>query len=407
MDSPTAGLLSSEDSGTFGGRRWTLFVLAGFALFTVDGLLRFGYFYLGDVAMAGTEPARKVLMEELTGVYVTGSLVLGVVLLCLRVRIRRGNWTERLPLYGVALLVYSGLKTTLMWGSRSLLSPLLGLGAYDYGTMTLRYPMEFFNDVPWFVVTVGAVHAWLFYRDARDRELRTAQLEARLADARLAGLQEQLRPHFLFNTLNTVSSVMYRSLDSAERILSRLSDLLRLSMADPERQEVSLDEELEAVELYLDIVRARFGDRLTVEVEVDPDARDAAVPRFLLQPLVENAVKHGVGRAADAGWIRIAAGRARDRVRLVVEDDGPGLPGPAKRKLEQGIGLSNLAERLELLHGRGATLSLENRSSRGLSVVVEMPYRHVPEDRGDEPGGPASDSSGRPGSPPGRETARA
>jgi len=385
-----------------------VFALAVLVVFTVDGLLRFGYFYLGSVAAEAGVPAPAVLIDELTGSYASGLLFFGLVLFTLRFRIRRDGWARRLPLYGAALLVYSVVKTTLMWGSRSALYPLAGLGAYDYGRMAFRYPMEFFNDVPWFVITVGGVHAWLFYRDVRDRDVRTARLEARLADARLAGLQRQLRPHFLFNTLNTVSSVMYRSRDAADRILTRLGDLLRLSMAEPGRQEVALADEVDAVGLYLDIVRARFEDRLDVETSVDPDARDARVPRFLLQPLVENAVKHGLGRAADAGWIRIAAERDGDRLRLTVEDDGPGLRISPDEAVGKGIGLSNLVERLELLHGEAASLRLESRRPRGVRVVVETPYRPAEEavDGGTGDGTAAAGGSG-PGSRQGREAARA
>ena len=243
--------------------------------------------------------------------------------------------------------------------------------------MSLRYPMEFFNDVPWFVVTVGAVHAWLFYRDAREGEVRAARLEARLADARLAALQTRLRPHFLFNTLNTISSVMYRDPGLADRIVGRLGELLRAHMAGGGRQEVSLAEELATADLYLEITRVRLGGRLEVETEIDPDARGVLVPRVLLQPLVENAVKHGLGRAADAGWIRIAARRSGDRVRIAVEDDGPGFRRPAGELLGRGIGLADLRERLDLLHPDEASLSLECRRPRGARVVVELPAREA------------------------------
>lgn len=206
-------------------------------------------------------------------------------------------------------------------------------------------------------------------------ERQAAALEARLHEARLQNLRSQLDPHFLFNALHAISALMGRDIVQARRMIARLSDLLRLSLSRRDAQRIPLDQELEMLALYLDVQRLRFGDRLQVELDVEPAARRARIPALTLQPLVENAVHHGVERRADAGRLQVRI-RARDGLRIEVIDDGPGFaPGAV-----DGIGLGNLRARLEGLYGRRAALSWAN-ADPGARVVVDLPLEEAGCDR--------------------------
>ena len=208
-------------------------------------------------------------------------------------------------------------------------------------------------------------------RAARLRE-RTAQLEGQLAAAQLDALRMQLNPHFLFNTLHAVSTLMARDVDGARRMISDLSNLLRLVLDGSDGPEVPLDDELDVLGHYLDIERTRFADRLDVAMDVDADARGALVPTLILQPLVENAIKHGIAPRGEGGRVEIAAHRLNGHLVVHVCDDGPGVPlnGPTR----DGVGLKNTRDRLEKLYGTDAELTLRNRPDGGLDAEVRLPY---------------------------------
>jgi LytS/YehU family sensor histidine kinase len=221
---------------------------------------------------------------------------------------------------------------------------------------------------------VGLSHALLYYRESRDRELRASQLETRLVEAQLKTLQQQLHPHFLFNTLNAISALMHRDVAAADRTLVRLSDLLRLTLERLGEQEVTLDEELDFLRKYLDIERTRFADRLIVRFDIDPATLQAFVPTLLLQPLVENAIKHGVARKAGAGHIDVKARREHDKLWMEIRDDGVGLSEDALTALHKGIGVSTTRARLQ--HQFGADFRFEfHRLPQGVAVIVAVPWR--------------------------------
>jgi two-component system, LytTR family, sensor kinase len=366
--------LATKRTQSEGGRDATAAVLFAVAILLLFGLLRFGYFYFGDVAVGHAPRVAPYMVNELTGAL--GSIVAFLLLIPFvrRFPLRDGPRAVlgRLPLYAVALLAVSALMTTTMWITRSGLYPLLGLGDYDYGILAVRYPMEGFNHVALFIMMVGAIQFWQLMQEARERAVRNARLEAQLAEARLASLEAQLQPHFLFNTLNTVSSVMYRNPVQADRVLSRLSELLRTQLDGSGGEIVSVEEDVRALRAYLEIMEARFSDRLSWNVRIDEEARAAALPRFILQPLVENAIKHGISPSADAGLIQVSIGRTGDRLRAQVEDDGPGPRGQTDGA--GGFGLANVRQRLEYLYGASGTLTLQAREPRGALAVVELPF---------------------------------
>lgn len=354
-------------------RRWIL-PAAVLAIFTTFGLSRFAYVWLDDLARGHASTPLPRLIEELTGAYAGGLVFLVLVWVVPRYPLERGTWPRRLPAY-LGLLILLGLgHTTLMWASRTLLFPLAGLGGYEYGIMRYRYPMEFAIQAPNITIMVGLLHAWRRYRRGREREVEAARLEQELSQARLERLEAQLQPHFLFNTLNVISSLMYHDPARADRMLGRLSDLLRLTFERSPDPEVALADELEWLGWYLQIMQLRFGDRLTFRQEIAPDTLDLAVPRLVLQPLVENALKHGAGRHAGLATVVVSARRAGDSLVLAIEDDGPGLPD-ASGAIGNGVGLANTRERLQTLYGPAGALTLSNRPEGGLSVRILIPAR--------------------------------
>jgi sensor histidine kinase YesM len=232
---------------------------------------------------------------------------------------------------------------------------------------------------------VGVYYAFVYSRRYREKEraaaelqVRAAALEASLSRANLEALRMQLNPHFLFNTLNTVSVLALKGeKQRVSRMVSRLSDLLRLSLEN-DRQTLSLREELEFLERYLEIEQVRFKDRLTVKVDVDPAAYDAEVPSLMLQPIVENAVKYGFSQTIGPGEISVECRVNGDTVEIEVSDTGPGLPEGRAQSGGTGVGLTNTRARLEQLYGGNYTLELVNRPGGGAQVRVRFPFSPAP-----------------------------
>ncbi len=233
-------------------------------------------------------------------------------------------------------------------------------------------------NLDWALMTyttiVGLSYAHGYYREAQARTVKAAQLETRLMEARLKTLEAELQPHFLFNTLHAISTLVHTSPDAADRMISRLSDLLRLTFDRTGAARVMLQEELEFLQKYLEIEQTRFQDRLSVQYRVDPDTLDAEVPRLILQPLVENAIKHGVSPRAGRGSVEIVCRREGDSLWLEVSDNGVGLNGVARAKLRPGVGLSNTRDRLECLYGDAHLLEFIEREN-GLTVRMSLPFQ--------------------------------
>jgi LytS/YehU family sensor histidine kinase len=204
-------------------------------------------------------------------------------------------------------------------------------------------------------------------------------LSETLSQAQLDALRRQIEPHFLFNTFNAIAGLVREGRsDEAVSTIARLSEFLRRTVADSARQEVSLREEMEFVQTYLDIARVRFGDRLQLCIEIPSDLYPAAVPNLILQPLVENAVKHGIAQRAQGGEIRIAASRRNGTLTLCVSNDGPGLAAGWQTG-ERGIGITNVRTRLQALYGEAFALQMSDRDGGGVEVVVSLPFRGYPE----------------------------
>jgi len=350
---------------------WTV----ALSMFTVTGALRFTYMYFDDVARQETGTLAHRVIEESTGAYTAAVLFVAVVAFVWRYPLDRPGWRARLPAHLAALVAYSVAHTTLMFVTRTVVFRLMGMGAYDYGYMPARYVMEFGEDAIGYASFVAIITLYRYYRVTRQREVRTAQLERGLAQAELRNLRLQLQPHFLFNALNTISSTMYDDPRSADRMIGQLSQLLRLSLRTSHAQEVPLREELEVLGCYLGLMTARFGSRLHVDVVAMPEVLDALVPSLLLQPLVENAIRHGNASHASGGSIEVRVERAGAMLRLSVTDDGPGAP-PGADVFATGIGLSATRDRLRLLYGGAHRFEAGNRG-RGFAVDIELPHRRA------------------------------
>ena len=285
--------------------------------------------------------------------------------------VRAGWWWRSLPVLFVASLVFTVVKIALRAGLGELLPGL--------PTMRLEFVLlaQFHIQVATFWVILGIGAAFEYYAKFRERELRASQLESRLAQSQLEVLRMQLQPHFLFNTLHTISAFMQEGeIEAADRMISRLSDLLRLALESAGAQEVPLRQEMDFLQRYLEIQQIRFQDQLRVRLDVPDELLDACVPSLILQPLVENAIKHGVTPRAEGGEVTVTVSREQDVLRVTVRDDGPGLSGSSARSANGGgVGLANTQARLAQLYGDRHRFSVANHPAGGVLVELSIPLR--------------------------------
>ena len=253
-------------------------------------------------------------------------------------------------------------------------APVIGAAHLEptwLGTFGRLLGTTFLLNLPVYWLIVAAAQVERLVRTAREKDRRQLQLEAQLADARLQTLRAQLRPHFLFNALNTISVLMHERVDAADRILLQLSALLRRSLDSSEAHEVTLGEEIGFLERYLEIEQARFDGRLSYRILVPDEALEARVPTLILQPLVENALGHGIAARAGPGRVEIKANRQGDFLRLTVSDDGRGLPPATTER----VGLANTRARLRLLYADRQRFDVRDADGGGVIAEIELPWR--------------------------------
>ena len=278
----------------------------------------------------------------------------------------------------VAIHVAGSLLLCVAWASAGVALRYV-LGIVDAKHLAANFASWVLTSIPWSVfmyfAMLGSMYAFIYFSEARQREAQAARLAAQLAESRLGALRMQLNPHFLFNSLNAIG-VLVRDQKTADasRMLELLGDVLHTVLRSDARHEVTLDEEVRFLEQYLSIEQVRFSDRLRVTWSIDDSARRALVPGFVLQPLVENALRHGIAKVADDGVIAVAARREGRTLVLTVSDNGPGLPASAK---ESGVGISNTRERLTTMFGSDASLSIAPRSGGGVVATIRIPYREL------------------------------
>ena len=233
----------------------------------------------------------------------------------------------------------------------------------------------FYIDLIIASLIVIAVHALLYYQNFRASELAQSSLKTQLVQAQLRALKMQLHPHFLFNTLHSISSLVLEDPPKANSMIARLGDFLRLTLENSDQQLVSLKEETEFLRCYLDIEQVRFGDRLTLAFELEPQTLPAQVPHLILQPVVENAIQHAIAPRATRGHIKIEAKRLNSLLRLEVRDNGPGITLNGDLLRTEGVGLSNVRARLHQIYGSNFRFELMNARDGGLAIVMEIPFQ--------------------------------
>jgi LytS/YehU family sensor histidine kinase len=256
--------------------------------------------------------------------------------------------------------------------------------AFTWPKLFRSVEMTFDTATLLYVVVVGVEHAFVYYQRYQIGLTRASQLQTQLVQAQLQALKMQLHPHFLFNTLHSITALVHEDPEMAERTIARLSELLRLFLANSSIHEVPLSEEIRILDLYLEIERARFEDRLQVIYDVPTALRDAMVPNLVLQPLVENSIRHGVGRRSEPGWVAIAVESYADTLVLRVTDNGAGFKDDEQNPVHQGMGLGITRGRLESLYGPHQSLVLRNLPAGGVEARITMPFRRQASSTGSE-----------------------
>ena len=319
----------------------------------------------------------RLLALNLAYWYVPATLTSTIFRIAHRFPLDAPRWPRALAVHALAAVGLSIVHLGTMIGMRTVVGP----GKFPaYGSWISAVQRIYLMNLDWALMTysaiIGASYALGYYRESRARAIRAANLETRLVQARLKTLEAELHPHFLFNTLHAISTLVHTQPDAADRMISRLSDLLRITFSRSDAACVTLHEEVEFLQKYLEIEQTRFQDRLTVGYEIDPDTLDAEVPRLILQPLVENAIKHGVSLQTGPGMLSIGSRRDDGQLYLTVRDNGVGLTGATRARLHGGVGLSNTRDRLECLYGTDHALNFLE-AAPGLTVEMRLPFRRL------------------------------
>jgi two-component system LytT family sensor kinase len=344
-------------------RRWLRWVVV-IAGWTCAGLFFASQTYISYKYSGGQAHLGIILKLNLADWYVWGLLAPGIIWLGRRFPLERAHWARAAAVHGMAGIGVALLK---WWLDTLFRHYALGLPR----GMSLAYVVH--GNLLTYTILIAATQGYLYYERYRQGELRAAQLSAQLAQAQLQALRMQLHPHFLFNTLNSIATLIHKDPDAADQMTARLSDLLRLTLENIGVQEVPLAQELEFLERYVEIERTRFSDRLVVRIEADPETLDASTPYLILQPLVENAIRHGIAARSSPGCVTVRASRDNGRLVLEVKDNGPGIP--SAEGANHGIGISSTRERLAKLYGEAHTFELSNAREGGLAVTLAFPFR--------------------------------
>ena len=346
--------------------------LAGLlAFWTVIGLAFAGQFYLSNSMIGRPVAWSQAIAYALADWYVWAVLSVPVLWLGRRFPPEGPAVARTVIIHLAAALiisfVYVALRAAVGLGHSRLIGEEVTFAEVFRPLLVKTYP---FNLLVYGVI-LALGHALDYYRRYHERTVQSLELERRLAEARLQALMRQLKPHFLFNTLNGIASLMHRDVAAADRMLVRLGELLRLTMHHPGQPLTKLRDEIAFIEKYLEIERIRFQDRLEVEIAAAPDTLEAEVPSLLLQPLVENAIRHGIEPHARRGRIAVSARRDGEELQLSVRDNGGGLPPGGFAR--EGIGLANTRARLRELYGARHRFELSNLPGGGLEVRLALP----------------------------------
>jgi two-component system, LytTR family, sensor kinase len=315
--------------------------------------------------------AWEPLTWELSSAVVMGALAILVYRFERRWPLSGPGWLKRLPIHVPAAILFSVLHTIGMVGIRDVVYRMAG-NRYDFGDPWLGFAYELQKDLISYAVIVTVCVAVRAVRTRRERELAVVRLERDLSEARLAQLTAQIEPHFMFNTLNAISNRMHEDVEAADRMISAFAELLRAALGEAGGPHVAVADEVVWLERYFELMRERFRGQVSTHVTLDPAARDARIPRLMLQPLVENAFAHGL--TCGHGRVDVDIRTDGDRLRCTVEDDGAGL----RESFAPGVGLANVRSRLELIHPGNHRFDISPRAGGGTRVEIELPLvRHA------------------------------
>ena len=369
-------------------KRWPLIWATSFAVWTFLGLV--ATISVTQVYRGNTDFSfREIAAMQFSQLLPFAPLTPLVFFLADRYPIRREDWVRRSLLYFGAGLVFTaghllirGLTPYGVWDPsiRAWRSAVWDYKAHrldiQWRIFKTMFLVNAFDDITGtYIPIVLVAYVMAYYSKLKDRDMIAAQLEAQLSKANLRALKSQLQPHFLFNTMHSISSLMFTDARAADAMISRLSELLRMSFEDGAEQITTLNRELEFVNGYLDIEKMRFGERLTVNLEISPETLDAQVPYLLLQPLVENAVQHGIAKLSSKGEIRISSRQDGHSLWLVISDNGPGFDGRDASIAKPGVGITATRERIQTLYGENQSLTFRTPPRGGTEVTIRIPFR--------------------------------
>ncbi|HVW86903.1 MAG TPA: histidine kinase [Bryobacteraceae bacterium] len=344
-----------------------------FAAWTAYGILnawQAHYWYAFSKTPMSWEDAFRY---ELTYAYLWGAMTPLILWFAKRFRFERHGWPRRLLIHaGLMVLTVAAIKIAF---DAITMPPTSAFRGFTWEKLLRSVESTFDTGTLLYAVVVLIEHAIIYHQRYQSGVTKAAQLQTQLIQAQLQALKMQLHPHFLFNTLHTITALVHEDPDMAELTITRLSELLRLFLANSTVHEAPLSEELRILDLYLEIERARFEERLRVEYHVPPLLCDAMVPSLILQPLVENSIRHGIGRRAEPGCISIVAELQGEALVLRIVDNGVGLPDDSKKPVHQGMGLAITRGRLESLYGPQQSLVLRNLPHGGAEARIILPFR--------------------------------
>ena len=356
--------------------KWAVAIIAVWA---VLGLIYAGPIYMEVRAEGMGHAGWRILLWGILTWLAWAPLTPAIVWLARRFSLLDGAWKKHLLVHLPAFIFISIAHSAAATLITLSLDPFDSMGESPktfWPRFLSRVQGSFGSDLLVYGAVIGICYAFDYYRKYREREFLATRLEAQLAQAQLDSLRMQLHPHFLFNTLNSIVGLVRDNKNQAAvSMLVGLSDLLRHTLEHSSRQEVELREEINFIKLYLSIQEMRFSDRLRLEFDIDPATAKALVPNLILQPLTENALRHGIARSAEPGVVGISSAIENDNLRLLVYDNGAGLRDGWQLKGSAGIGLANTAARLQQLYDDNHQFDIRNRDGGGVEVMIVMPLR--------------------------------
>ena len=366
-----------RSQGSVAGR-WRAALLV-FLLTTVAGLFFSAQIYYSTTSLAHPVSWPQALYWGFGDWYEWALLSPLIFFLCRHLPFDRKSWRKSLVVHAVSGVALAAFHAVLCALAAVLQGVVIGTPiSFTASLRGLLANRGHFN-LAVYALIVCAWHAWDYHRKYREREAEATELNMRLARSQLEALRMQLNPHFLFNTLNAISGLMLKDVTVANKMLSRLGELLRLTLETRDQQEVVLEQELNFLNCYLEIQRIRFGDRLKVAMEIEPTTLKARVPNLVLQPIAENAIRHTMEPVQAGGEIRFRSTRENGSLLLEVVDHGEGLTlpnaAPARSDLRHHIGLENTRQRLQKLYGIEQSLALKENPQGGVTVSIRIPFR--------------------------------